>query len=283
MNTQTIELHGRCVFWTLPEILDEAPVFSAFEGAGVSELMPPHLRPKTAMRRALKEHFPHDYRVEHVTSFDGFHVLQKHEDSNGKLSFPHRLTAFAIRMPETTDMVVIGRDNSPVGDHSNDAQIADIEQQYRLLRKSVTSGALGGALVSVTERLKGIPLRPSGGFYWIPQASIPTWEILAAGIQAAGGTLYSLTTGVDPLSVETLCAALEAKVQSELAQLDSALRDRSPGKRGLRTLQSRALEVNDLITTYQKLLGKTHDGILEQAADMEGEIAVALMAAESEA
>ena len=75
----------------------------------------------------------------------------------------------------------------------------------------------------------------------------------------------------------------EAKVKSELSQLQSALYDREPGPRGLRTLQKRALDVDSLIEEYQRLLGKTHSEIAKEAQEMGAEITVALMAAEADA
>lgn len=280
---KTLKLHGTCVFWTLPEILDQALVEDAFQQSGMHALTPAQLRPKTAMRRALKEHFPKDFRVEDVSTIDGFHVLEKLEDENGKLSFPHRLTAFAVAIAGSPDLTVLGRDESPEIPLTSDACQEQITDRYKELRRSVTGSALGRSLSDAVSYLRGIPLRPTGGFYWIPEAAIPAWETLADGLKPAGSQLYSLTTGVDARSVETLCAALEAKVKSELSQLQSALYDREPGPRGLRTLQRRALDVDSLIEEYQRLLGKTHSEIAKEAQEMEAEITVALMAAEADA
>ena len=58
-----------------------------------------------------------------------------------------------------------------------------IRQSYLVEKNLVTAAKLGGILVNACRELKGIPLRPRGGFYWIPEANKARWEQIVGVVE----------------------------------------------------------------------------------------------------
>ena len=268
------KLHGVCAFWTLPQIVPETLTPAVFTMANLEKHAPSPIRSKTAMRRALSACYGNDHRIEAVESFNGFAVLRKEELPGGELAFPAVMHATVARMANGNDRLFLSEQEAALSTPEQ-----QIRAEFQVYKTSITSGTLGGALVSALWELQAVTLRPSGGFYWIPKKSLGAWTTLADGLAPAGCKLYTLSTGTDPKSVETLCDSLETKVRSEIAQLRKLLETGDRGERGLRSLQQKAGEIDRLVRAYEKILGTSPNAILAEAQAVSGEIAISMLSA----
>ena len=158
-----VKYNGITVFWSLSDGTNIDLLRKGFEDIGWSHLLPETQEDSQALRRSLVHHFPGKRTlIRPLKGIVGYAVV--HEDPDGK----------EMEYNEEVRMgLVDGKLFSNPMEHPLREAIAET---YQFEKKLVTAAKLGGVLVRAARELSGIPLRPRGGFYWIPDSKADDWE-----------------------------------------------------------------------------------------------------------
>ncbi len=263
-----IKYNGITVFWSLTDGTNIEVLRDGFEEIGWLHLLPEVQEDSQALRRALAHHFPGKRTlIRPLKGIVGYAVVN--EDASGdEMEYDEE-----VRMG-----LVDGKLFSNPMDHPLREAVSDT---YRFEKKLVTAAKLGGVLVRAARELNGIPLRPRGGFYWIPDSSAEKWEQIVDVVERArsGNVTWKMKTTTDENTVEAVCDSLVIQVENQLAKLESDLEEGELGKRALKTREKDAQELDSLVANYEEILGKTLEGLRSRASEVESAACVALLEA----
>ena len=147
--------------------------------------------------------------------------------------------------------------------------LGEIIQAWKAERRRITAGALGTALsrAVLSQQVKGISLRPTGGVYWVADSASDAWEEVTKGIEASGGgcKVYSG-------SVRAILDNLTNHVGKEMAAVNEALGDGSLGKRGRSTQKTRAQDLEELVSHVEESLEVSLE-LLRRTTENAGDVA----------
>lgn len=241
MLTTQNDIAGSAVFWTLGEQTDHKQLARAFQSAGLVKFTPEPLTNYAALRAVLEEQYPgHEvFAVKGAT--DKFEVvkIQRGDDpSDTKNEYRLILTAQATRWGQI---------------EANGYTDDRLTELFKARKSTVAYHVVSRVMVEIVYSLGGTTLRPSGGVYWIPNASMERWEMIAAAVEAAGAKnkVYALRTILDENSANVLRDALTQEIAREAREIESTLCDPKSGLRAARTAKDRAAGLRRKIETYE--------------------------------
>lgn len=269
MIEKEIKYNGVCVWWSLCDRTSEEELRQGFQALGRAELIPERIDDRYALQRALQSLYPDRRALVRPLGRGVVGYALVHEDPNGtEMEYQEELRAALLN-----GQLLI----SPA-EHSAREELTT---RYREERNFVTASKLGGVLVRAARALSGISLRSRGGFYWIPEQNLEKWRAIAQVVEDAHGSnrISMMRTTTDEDSVDSVCDSLIAQVQSGLAQVEEKLATGDLGKRGLRTQQAEAKELDRLVQKYEKILGRTLDSLRTQTAQVEAQASMAVLMA----
>jgi hypothetical protein len=158
-----------------------------------------------------------------------------------------------------------------------------VESQFWAERNILPHNRVALALVHNLEKLGALPLRSTGGVYWVPGKHEATLRLLADGLRQAGkgavSTLYLLNTALDQDALVAVSAALTAQVEAQVSEINAEI---DSGKLGARALKARAEQADRLtskIAEYETDLGMTLDALREKSTRAQEAAAGAALAA----
>lgn len=161
---------------------------------------------------------------------------------------------------------------------------AILESSYAGALASIAQGGVGGWLAKLVGKLHGVPLRDTGGVYFVPRAHVETLSAIAGALRAASAHVVHT---VPALRSEEAVAAILAAVQDDASSAALALEEKIAagelGARGLRTVQAHVAELREKVSTYEALLGVSLEAMRARLADLDASSTLAIIAAESEA
>jgi hypothetical protein len=180
----------------------------------------------------------------------GYALLVEHVDDVAKtVETSQGLTVWLEKSPITTATVL----------NSNDpAALPEVQTAWNAAKAEVDGAAVSACLVEACAALGGIPLRTSGGVYWLPASAADDWRRLAAGIEAASASrtarCYAVTTGGDPESVRAIAESFVREADALVAEAGAEL---DAGGVSGRVATARAARLADLVAqaaNYEKNL-----------------------------
>lgn len=270
-----IKYNGLITFWSLTDDSKRQILKDGFEALGMAELIPSPKNDTQALLRALNTVFKkNDTVIKTVRGTSGYKVCGSQDLHDGK-------TRYVEALKVTFD------GNGELQYETNDVQTSlsfggmekwYLEAEFSKQKTLVSGGSLGTILSSACRSLGGIALRPRGGSYWIPQSQKAKWESIVGVVSdsCVRNTVSCIGTTTDTSTMEAICTALVAQVESKLEQLDRDLDDDSLGKRALATREREARELDSLVVDYEKILGRTLKSLRERTEEVEARAALAI-------
>ena len=260
-----IAYNGQIVYWSLTDGTNVDVLRDGFSAIGKAHLIPETQADNAALKRAIASVFS-DKRtlVRPLSGVVGYAVV--HEDPSGDEMEYEEEARFALLDGELY--------SNPL-DHPANERISEI---YSFERKLVTASKLGGVLVRAARELDGIPLRPRGGAYWIPDHQADAWENIVNVVESSrhGNVTWKLRTTTDENTVNAVCDSLITEVEKEIESLTEEIQEGDLGERGIKNREKKAQELDALVSRYEKRLGKTLTQVKEQIAEVE-KLAVAAL------
>jgi len=269
MIKKEIKYNGILTYWSLTEGTNRESLRAGFEALNKSHLLPEVLEDSQALKRSMQKHFGGSNRVliRPLDKLVGYEVVN--EDASGET------------MEYETECrmgIIAGKIFSNPLDHR---LVDSVNATYKFEKQLVSSAKLGGVLVRAVQELQGISLRPSGGFYWVPDSSREAWEDVSRVVSNAHdrNRVWSIKTSTDTNTVEAVCDSLVAQCEKKLEVLEGELVHGDLGKRALATRERNAQELDSLMKAYEGILGKTLTSLRERAADAESAAVAAILEA----
>tara|TARA_R100001594_G_scaffold29905_1_gene55735 strand:- start:1839 stop:2654 length:816 start_codon:yes stop_codon:yes gene_type:complete len=268
MIEKSIDYNGSIVYWSLSDGTNIHLLRQGLQDIGRAHLIPETRVDLQALQRSIREAFPGKRTlVRPLSGKPGYAVV--HEHSGGT----------EMEYEEEVRFAVVA--NEIFCSESNHPKLAFIEDEYQNQKDLVTANKLGGVLVKACQELQGIPLRNRGGLYWIPEANRLKWEEIVRVVERCNirNTTSLVKTTTDKKTLDAVCDSLVHQVSKKLENLETSLEEGELGKRGLKTREREAQELDDLVQTYEKILGKTLTSLRDRASDVESAASMALLEA----
>jgi hypothetical protein len=270
-----IKYNGLITFWSLTDDSKRQVLEDGFTLLGMAELIPSPKNDTQALLRALNMVFKKsDTVIKTVRGTSGYKVFGRQDLPNNK----HRyVEALRVTFDENGELVFETNDAETSVEFTGMHQW-HIKAEFSQQKGLVAGGSLGTILSAACRSLGGIALRPRGGSYWIPTSQRGKWESIVevVSLSCARNTVSCIGTTTDKSTMEAICTALIAQVESKLEQLDRDLDDDTLGKRALATREREAQELDSLVVDYEKILGRTLKSLRDRTEEVEARAAMAI-------
>lgn len=194
---------------------------------------------------------------------------------------------------ETVLTAVVNSKGTVEVDGAGAMSASDIRSMFVEEKNRLPGIAVSKALVKVVEDLGGVPLRESGGVYWMPSGSEQQFQTIAEAVEIAGiekpaekkgappvnpNKVYSVLTPADERTCRAVVDALTSEVRAEIARID---RDIADGEVGQRALNNRADDASLLISkvsSYERIFGASLADLKESLSNISAQAAAAALA-----
>ncbi len=248
---ENLRLDCAIVFWT-PEQTKRANLVEAWTGVGFEDMVPEPRTPMALLRSTLGDLYPGGHDIRSLDKRSGYAVYSVSENPDAE-SHSHRHVTTVKLLPDTNGvlrLVVTPFDLSLDG---------AIRLRYSMEADILSPAALGGGLVKIVAALKGMPLRPGGCIYWIPDASVPKWAEVASATSACGLSsspcIYTIRHKLDRDSIKAVTDAAVADFERAAAAIKKDVESDTLGQRALENRKDLSLELLELAEFYETLLG----------------------------
>lgn len=78
---------------------------------------------------------------------------------------------------------------------------------------------ISAAMIALTRKLYGAPLRDNGGFYLLPPGSCPTWAALTPGLRSIGFKPITIRMHDSPENIAAASEAAAGSLEADIAEL----------------------------------------------------------------
>ena len=289
-------MNGEVTLWSLCGESSLPILEVGFEAIGLGRYTPEGQTQNAAMKAALTKYFGRagtGYEVDTVPdTTDTFAVTKVTSEKKNGVHVPVHDCLYIVKPPlsgrwfpfidpNTGDVV------EPEGEIAPSVTRGDaIRQEYWRQMDVVPRSKLASCLKKIAvDHLGGVTVRQKGGgVYWLSEDKLPIWEKVAIVLGAAELTefhsnkIYGLSTCITDRTVEALCAALTAQVETEMNASDERIRSGKLGKKALTTVSREADDLRQKVRDYSYLLGTALDTLESRIETTDAAAAVAAMA-----
>ena len=162
-----------------------------------------------------------------------------------------------------------------------------LRAEYDVALTQLSAAEVSAWLTSRLDRLNAVALRESGGVYFIPATTEPSWDLLIDALRECGQTgVFGVPAMKSEGAIEAIVAALTAEATAQvdgvLAEL-AAPEDEKLGPRGLATREASLSTLLGKIEGYEKLLGAKLSELTEKANEARIAVVTAATVVETDA
>lgn len=263
---------GAIVYWRLSGGLDLPRLTQSWEARSLdASLLPDEPSPTVALRRAVATLKKPDTRIEATKA--GLVVLDRAErGSEGDLEFTKRLVA---------SVDPVGR--IKVSFALLDSDRARVEEAFSEALESIAGSDVSPWLSSLMRALHAVPLRDTGGVYFVPQFSMGRFALVLEALREASNHVIAAIPALDSKeAVSAVLDALQSEAEAELSTIRRELEGDALGARALNTRIDTTSRVETKLSSYENLLGGRLEGLREQIMHMRAQLTVAMTKAADE-
>jgi hypothetical protein len=285
---------GAIVLWRLQGELDLAKLRRAWEAAKLPEtLLPEYPSAAVALRRACREQ-EGKACVVHGLKDGGFAVVDVKavEDADQPLDFTVGLTVklatSSIEKPrgwKLSDALLGGPTPTLEFNHPENPRAGEISRAFLENLQRIEAEDTGLWLAHLVKtRVMAIPLRDTGGTYFVPQETLSEWQAIATATKAASGTFFAEIPAMQSSkAVEAILDALTREAAAQLAlvevELQKALASekKGMGERAVVTRLRACAAMEDKLETYEALLDVRLDQVRERILGLRANLSAAAL------
>ena len=257
---------GKIIWWRLSGTLDVNEIEHAWKAAGLDpKLLLDSPAPTTALRRAANELAKVRRLVRPLEGKKGYGIVDEHakrDELNWTVECRVKLNAVG--------QVVIEPKEHPLGPVVKEAY-------YRHLAECEPAD-VGSWLVRLVAKVDGIPLRDTGGVYFVPSDQVAQWEKMAAVIREVSD---HVVLGVPALrsdqAVDAILDALEVEAAEEARRMEVELAEGKIGEEARKNRVWHCEAVEAKVARYEELLGKNLTKITSRLQDLRANLCVATL------
>jgi hypothetical protein len=297
MRNVEVNSQGRMVYWTLGGKTDAERLEDALDVVGLKKYAPSSNTAKISLKLAMQSVCPKGVRfIRDLKGERGYSVVsQRKNPTTGELTFRVDFSGttdlegdITFRVGEDVpDGVSLSRDNTWPSREQIIYDIARVRSEALAQSTNCQASTVARSLVGIVDKLHGIPLRESGGIYWIPEQALPRWEQVAqAFMQYGGGSniIYGVKTEVDEATAFAIMDALVRDIKKEREQMEDRFNNLEHGaadsrhKRALDTMEKRIKTLHNRVKGYEGIVGKNLDGLRAELTECEQVLGFSVLA-----
>ncbi len=245
---------GAIVLWRLSGDTSYDRLKAAFAAVGLDERLLPELpSAEVALRRAVKEHESKHVLVRSLPGrATGWALVAeqvKAPSEQEELDPLAYAVSFQVRLHKNPNELAFSHPNNPIA-HK-------ISADFRMNLERLESGDTAGWLCQMVRHVKAIPLRDTGGVYFVPRETLGVWRQIANAVRDASASYVAEIPALR--SAEALSTILDSLLRESAHEIELLERDltaeREMGKRAVGTRISRCASLEEKLGTYERLLG----------------------------
>jgi len=242
MQHRELKLNGVIGYWSLVDGTPLDVVHDGLKPAGLSHCVPVEMTDKPSLRRALATVYPGRRQlIRPLEGKAGFAVIHESTDDSGDMVHEQQMQVLIIYPSH------MGGEAYLVFRPADHFLVQRVRDEFDKEKGKVPASQMGQILVRCVEELKGVSLRPSGGFYWLAEEDVPKWE--------------------------QVCDVIES------AALAESIESGDLGKRALQSRETMAQELDEYLQRYEGIFQRSFDELRARADEVEATAALALMQA----
>lgn len=256
MKEHQYEYGGAIIVWSAADS-DYQLVSQAVEDLGeqFKECRPSKPTPLSALKMALQKIVEpdvkgHNILVRNLRDMDGrgFVVAQEDPKVKGPLRFRQRHAAVFYNDQHYEIEPALGTEDQ-----------LRLSKEYHCNLTQIGPTSVGVCLADVVRAMGGVPLRESGGVYWLPDEKLAEWKSFASAVERAGQSrVYALKVRAEPEMIRCVGDNLVTMAQTQLDEMMDAVRksevNESTVSSRKRKLESLAKQVEDFEAAFDRSL-----------------------------
>jgi hypothetical protein len=138
-------------------------------------------------------------------------------------------------------------------------------------------------MAALIRKLKALPLRTSGGFYYIGPDYLEQWRLMASAItESSAHKIYEIPALDVGSAMDALLASLKREAEQEVAAIRKDLETLDLGVKALQTRATRSTAMIDKVTYYEQLLGASQADLQAKLGKLRADVGRALLLAQAE-
>jgi hypothetical protein len=276
---------GRAVFWVPNGAVPYQPVEDALRAAGFGDddtcLIPNKPSPMVALRRAMDA----ASRAHTVAGQPAFYVQPLGAGGKGKKNKAGWLIAqqrddgqiTAGNSAATVDLVCHTEFYEEDGeqrikftfDPPDHPYVEEIEAKYEYFSSHLVGDDVSYFLTQTVARsslFAMVPLRPTGGFYYVSPQVIPVWEVFTQAFAPVSGAKFHHINvlSTEKSMVEAALAGVTEMFSKRIETLTAEL-EKEPGLRKLNNATDEVAEILRVAASHEAVLGGVLGDLREQA------------------
>jgi len=254
MSNPQFSISGGVVFWSLGGGTDWQTMFDGLTAAGFQKECADRVTIPEALKSALLDLFGQKrVLVRPLPAGNGYAVVDESASSSKTLEYNARVVCkwpLAVRNVSAQDIVV------EQGTTEDRLRIYDAVQGQLDI---APHNKVAASLVAIVGKLGGVPLKPNGGIYWIPERAMSSWASAVSVIErsGAGNQVFTARTAMDDDAIRAVVSAVRTEIGTEIAALAEQALTGGDGKRSMSSRQAKAERLLARVTDYEQLLGVT--------------------------
>jgi len=269
---------GCLTYWELAGPAERARLAASWEAADLNpDALPPPTSPEAALRLALAT-VRGRRRLARPISRGTWAVVDEEVVDDGASEHLDHHQVLGVRLnavgrPEWFGDAVVHRE-----------AVARVTAAYDRCLDSLETEAVSGWLCGLVQRMGGVSLRDSGGFYFLPAGRTADWRRVAGAVEAATAhRVRRIPAMRTDETVQAVLAAIEAEAAEAADVMEAELVDESLGARALAGRARRCSDVEAKVRQYEELLGTGLDALAARLRKLRAGIAAAELVARAEA
>lgn len=270
MNVRDISVSGAVTYWSLGWT-DRDQLIAESEKRGVSPTWVPAPRAPIATLKSVLDivHSSTDELVRPLKSRVGYEVVR---ETRGETSndYDH------IRTITVEDGLIQAE--------GGEYLYRDLFAQFR---NRLSPEALSGGLVRFVQTVGGVPLRPQGALYWVPEARLSTWQAVGETVEAStvedSASVYVLRTQFDSHLVRAVRHGIEQELEAKIGDLEADMLRTDLGERAFQGRIAVAKQARVKLKSYESDLEVSLSALSDRLVDLETQAAQAAILASARA
>jgi hypothetical protein len=269
VTDEKVEAAGAITYWRLSGHVDAVVLQAAWEDAGLDpKWLTAGPGVETCLRRAMQE-LAGPHRLVRPLKGSGYALVDEVADEE-TLSYG------------TTLKAKLKGESVEVTPPSHDLAQAVLDG-YAVQRMALTTEDISSWLTRLIKRVGAVPLRDTGGVYFVPRTHLDTWRTIGRVLRTAGANVvYEIPALRSDEAVEAILDALQTEAEREAKALESELEKGELTSRALKGRASKTEQMLAKIQSYEGLLGQSLDVLKKRVEDLQANITVAIFQADSE-
>lgn len=259
MNQFTIKPIGGVVFWSVSGNVQHSTLVNALEPLGLARIVPNPPTPESALRSAMLAYCESILGATAPVESTFAVYPRKNPKENG---FEAWMVNSKTDNNEVSYQFAASYDQETKGlKTEHGATWVDRTHLAELLSKelgAIDASAIGRMLADYCRELSAVTLRPTGGFYWLPESALAQWgEVTRIIAGASGASIYLIRHELDGSAITAVRDSLIREVTEASRLLIEQVKDGELGKRALNTRVGQALALRNKVADYERILGET--------------------------